>query len=467
MPRTLFNKLLDAHTVRTFDDGSALILIDRIVMHERTGTLALQALESAGRQVANPANVMAVMDHIVSTLPGRGDATSVPNGEAFVKAMRQSAGDAGVRLVDVNDAAQGISHLVSTETGFALPGLTLVCPDSHTCTLGALGMLAFGIGTTDCEHALATETLRIKVPKTLRVRCEGRLQYGAAAKDLILALIGRYGAKGGSGYHIEFAGPAIDALPMAGRFTLCNMAVEFSAFSGSVSPDAITLAYLKENSSSLAADEFDEYANQWLALATDAAASFDHEIVIDCDEIRPFVTYGTSPQHALPLGEPVPEPGADKDLSRALLYMDVVPGRSLQGLSLDAAYIGSCTNARIEDLRIAAAILKDKKIADGMRAMCVPGSTQTRLQAESEGLDEIFKSAGFEWHEAGCGLCFYAGGDGFAPGSRVISTTNRNFEGRQGPGIKTHLASPATVAASAIAGAISLPEARPVLDEAI
>lgn len=467
MPKTLFQKLLDSHCVRRFDDGSALILIDRVVLHERTGSLALQALASAGRQVANPAATFAVMDHIVSTLPGRGDTTSVPNGAAFVQAMRESARHAGIRLFDVNDPSQGISHLVSVEQGIALPGLTLVCPDSHTCTLGALGMLAFGIGTTDCEHAMATETLRIKVPKTMRVWCDGELSHGVTAKDLILALIARYGAKGGSGYHVEFAGPAIQKLSMSGRLTICNMAVEFSAFSGSVGVDQNTIDYLRGRPLAPQGEAFDATAAQWLSLCSDTGATFDKELTIDASVLRPYVTYGTSPQHASPLGDPIPDAVDDPDLVRAYNYMGVQSGQSLEGLDIDAAYIGSCTNARIEDLRAAAKLLAGRSVAAGIRALCVPGSTQTKLQAEDEGLDIIFKTAGFEWHESGCGLCFYAGGHGFAPGSRVISTTNRNFEGRQGPGIRTHLASPEIVAASAIAGFITAPQRHELLDKAV
>ncbi|MEM7763616.1 MAG: 3-isopropylmalate dehydratase large subunit [Pseudomonadota bacterium] len=464
MPRTLFEKLLDAHLVRRFDDGSALLLIDRIMMHERTGSLALQALQAAGRAVANPAHAFAVMDHIVSTQPGRGDDTSVPNGAAFVAAMREAATNAGIQLFDVTDATQGISHLVAVEQGIALPGLTLVCPDSHTCTLGALGMLAFGIGTTDCEHALATEALRINVPRTLRVVFDGALRPGVTAKDMILALIARYGTKGGSGFHVEFAGPAVTALDMAGRFTLCNMAVEFSAFAGAVSPDRVTLDYLRHKPEIAHWIDNDEVVSAWLNLATDAGAQFDHELRLDASRIRPQVTYGTSPQHSLALGERVPQPNDDADLRRALRYMDIRAGQTLDGLPIDAAYIGSCTNARIEDLRKVATLLKGRQVSPHVRAICVPGSTQTRLQAEREGLDRIFLASGFEWHEAGCGLCFYAGGDGFAPGARVISTTNRNFEGRQGPGVRTHLASPETVAESAVAGCIAGPD-RTQLDE--
>ncbi|MEM7612439.1 MAG: 3-isopropylmalate dehydratase large subunit [Pseudomonadota bacterium] len=464
MSQTLFEKLLDMHLVERFKDGSALVLIDRVMLHERTGALALSALADADRAIANPANVFACMDHIVSTLPGRGDATSVPNGAAFVSAMRDTAADAGIRLFDINDPMQGISHLVSAEQAIALPGLTMVCPDSHTCTLGALGLLAWGIGTSDCEHALATETLRIRVPKSMRVWCDGQLGHGATAKDLILALIARHGANGGAGYHIEFAGPAIVGMSMAERFTLCNMAVEFSAFSGVVAPDETTIDYLRGRPLAPAADQFDAAARYWRTLVSDDDALFDSEILVDCDTLRPMVSWGTSPAQTLPLGERIKPASNDIGAQRALDYMGLNAGQSLDGLRVDGAYIGSCTNARLEDLRAAAALLRGKRIAAHVQARCVPGSTQTRLAAEAEGLDKVFTDAGFEWHESGCGLCFYAGGDGFAPGSRVISTTNRNFEGRQGPGVRTHLASPVTVAASALAGRIASAPAQ-LLDE--
>ncbi len=448
MARTLFDKLLAAHEVRRFEDGTALVLVDRVMLHERTGSLALQALAERDRPLAAPAQVFAVMDHIVSTAPGRGDASSVPNSAAFVRAMRDAARDAGIRLFDIDDPDQGISHLVAAEQGIALPGLTMVCPDSHTCTLGALGMLAWGLGTSDCEHVLATETLRVRVPKTMQVWCSGRLPEGVTAKDLVLTLIGRYGAGGGAGYHLEYAGPAVQALGMAGRFTLCNMAVEFSAFSGAVGVDATTIDYLRDRDLAPAVTPVQE--RQWLDWASDAHAAFDRRIEIDCNALSPMVTWGTSPAQVLPLGAPVPD-NAD---SRALHYMGLERGKPVADLPIDAAYIGSCTNARLDDLRAAAEIVRGRRVPGGITALVVPGSTRVRRAAEAEGLHEIFEAAGFEWRESGCGLCFYAGGEGFAPGSRVISTTNRNFQGRQGPGVRTHLASPQTVAASAVSGRI-------------
>jgi 3-isopropylmalate/(R)-2-methylmalate dehydratase large subunit len=449
MAQTLFAKIWDTHVVADLGGGTSLIAIDRIFLHERTGAAALNAMREAGRPVIDPARVFAVMDHIVDTRPGRGDGTLMAGGEAFITETRAAAREAGITLFDVNDPDQGITHVISPELGIVLPGLTLIAPDSHTCTQGAFGALAWGIGSSEAEHAMATGTLRVSKPKTMRVTFEGTLRLGVTPKDMILRLISDHGAGGGAGHVVEFAGEAVRALEMEGRMTLCNMATEFAAFSGIIAPDAVTSAYLE--GLRYAPDPLPD----WSDLHTDEGAAFDREMVIDAASIEPMVSWGTSPEHAVPLSSAVPEDAPDKPLA----YMGLDQGQRLAGLPIDVAFIGSCTNARISDLRRAAALVKGKHVAPSVKiALVVPGSQNVKRTAEAEGLDRVFTEAGFEWRESGCSLCFYAGGESFPPGSRVISSTNRNFEGRQGPGIRTHIASPEVVAASAIAGRISLPE---------
>ncbi len=427
--------------------GSALIAIDRIFLHERTGAAALNSMAAAGRPVSDPARVFAVMDHIVDTRPGRGDGTLMPGGDAFITETRAACKAAGITLFDVNDVDQGITHVISPELGIVLPGCTLIAPDSHTCTQGAFGALAWGIGSSEAEHAMATGTLRVAKPKTMRVIYDGSLRPGVTAKDMILRLIADDGAGGGKGHVVEFAGSAVRGLDMEARMTLCNMATEFAAMSGMIAPDGVTFGYLQGRR--YAPDPLPD----WSDLATDEGAIFDREIVIDAASIEPMISWGTSPEHSISLFGNVP----DKADARALEYMGVVSGQQLAGIAVDVAFIGSCTNARLSDLRRAAAIVAGKHIADGVFALVVPGSSSVKRAAEAEGLDRIFTDAGFEWRESGCSLCFYAGGESFPPGSRVISSTNRNFEGRQGPGIRTHIASPEVVAASAIAGRIAAP----------
>ncbi|WP_317928525.1 3-isopropylmalate dehydratase large subunit [Halioxenophilus sp. WMMB6] len=469
MSKTVFEKIWDAHRVSDLDDGVSLIYIDRVFLHERTGSIALQSLAEAQRTLRHPEQVYCTMDHIVDTFPGRGDTTVMPSGTAFIQSTRREANAAGITLFDIGDPRQGIAHVISPEQGIVLPGLTLVCPDSHTCTQGAMGALAWGIGSSEAEHAMATQTLRVNRPATMRVRYEGELGFGVTAKDMILYLIGRYGAKGGAGYIIEFAGSAVAALSMEARMTLCNMAVEFAAFTGLVAPDETTFAYLQGRPHAPQGDAWRQAVAYWQTLCSDDDAVFDQEIVINAAEIAPSVTWGTSPQHACAITDSVPAPAAMADADsqtaaeRALHYQGLEPGTPMAGLKIDNAFIGSCTNSRIEDLRIAASILKGRKVATGIKAICVPGSQQVKAQAEAEGLHEIFLNAGFEWRESGCSMCFFAGGEHFGAGERVISTSNRNFESRQGPGTRTHLASPATVAASAIAGCISDP--RPLMEK--
>jgi len=454
--RTLFDKLWETHVVRDLGGGVALIAIDRIFLHERTGSVALKSLRDSGRTLLDPSRVFCTMDHIVDTTTGRGDETRMPGGTAFIVETREAAQAAGIHLFDVRDPLQGIVHVISPELGIVLPGATVVCPDSHTCTQGAMGAFAWGIGSTEAEHALATGTLRVKRPKTMRVRFEGALPAGVTAKDMTLALIAAHGSVGGNGYAVEYAGPAVEALEIEARLTLCNMATEFSAVTGFIAPDEKTFEYLRGRAHAPVGAEWEQAVEAWRALRTDEGAVFDKEIVIDVSNLSPMITWGTSPQHAVPIRASVPaqaESGTTAEAySRALQYMDLQPGVPLESLKIDAAFIGSCTNSRLSDLRRAAAILRGRRVAAGVRAICVPGSMSVKRAAEAEGLDQVFRDAGFEWRESGCSMCFFAGGESFGKQERVVSSTNRNFESRQGPETRTHLASPETVAASAVAG---------------
>jgi 3-isopropylmalate/(R)-2-methylmalate dehydratase large subunit len=455
-PSTLFDKLWTQHLVRDLGDGVGLLAIDRIFLHERTGSIALKSLAQSGRSVADPRRVFCTMDHIVDTVPGRGDATRMPGGTAFIVETREAARAAGIRVFDVQDPDQGIVHVISPELGMALPGATIVCPDSHTCTQGAMGALAWGIGSTEAEHALATGTLRVRRPETMRVSFEGRLPVGVTAKDLSLALLRRHGAAGGRGCAIEYAGEAVRELEIEARLTLCNMATEFAAMTAMIAPDDKTLEYLHGRRYAPAGAAWEDAVASWRRLASDEDARFDREISIPAGDLAPMVTWGTSPQHAVPIDGRVPgleDSGTTREsYERALAYMDLRPGIAMQSLAIDAAFIGSCTNSRLPDLRRAAAVLRGRRVAHGVRAICVPGSMSVKRAAEAEGLDRVFREAGFEWRESGCSMCFYAGGESFGLRQRVVSSTNRNFESRQGPETRTHLASPETVAASAIAG---------------
>jgi len=461
MGRTIIDKLWAEHTVADLGDGASLLYIDRVFLHERTGSVALKGLEAAGRHVRNPEQVFCTMDHIVDTTPGRTDDTRMPGGREFITSTRASAQAAGIHLFDLGDDRQGIVHVVSPEQGIALPGVTLVCPDSHTCTLGGLGALAWGIGSTEGEHALATKTLAVRKPRLMRIRFEGKLAPRVYAKDLILHLISRFGASGGSGYAIEFDGSVIRSLPVEARLTLCNMAVEFGAWTGIISPDELTYDYVRGRPFAPTPAQWDQAVAYWRTLPTDSDARFDKEVEIDCSELAPQVTWGTSPQHGGGIDSLVPDPAREPDehrrqsAERALQYMGLAPGTPLQGLPIGAAFIGSCTNSRISDLREAAGVLRGRHVAAGVKAICVPGSTQVKKAAEAEGLDKVFRDAGFEWRESGCSMCFYAGGESFGLEERVVTSTNRNFENRQGPRTRSHLASPATVAASAVAGALT------------
>ena len=448
---TLFDRIWRSHVIAALPGGADLLAIDRIFLHERTGAAALNALAAAGRAVADPVRVFAVTDHIVDTRPGRTDLTLMPGGQAFITETRAATKAAGIRLFDVNDPDQGIVHVISPEFGIVLPGATLIAPDSHTCTQGAFGALAWGIGSSEAEHAMATGTLRIKKPRTMRVTFNGELPEGVTPKDMALALIARHGAGGGAGHAVEFAGEVVRELDMEGRMTLCNMATEFAAMTGMIAPDEKTFAWLEGRRYVPKGAGWDAALAYWRTLASDPDAVFDQEIVIEAEALAPMVSWGTSPEHAVAIDGQIP---ANAD-ARVLSYIDLAPGAQIAGTPINAAFIGSCTNSRLSDLRQAAAILKGKKVADGVKAICVPGSSRVKREAEAEGLDKVFIEAGFEWRESGCSMCFFAGGESFGPGVRVVSTTNRNFESRQGPNVKTHIASPATVAASAIVGRIA------------
>jgi len=454
MPQTLFDKLWDSHRVMTLEGGEELISIDRVFLHERTGSVALESMIANGRTPHNPNSVYVTMDHIVSNKANRRDDDArSPGGNVFIEATRQAAKKAGINLIDVLDVDQGIVHVISPELAIAQPGLSLVCPDSHTCSQGALGALAWGIGSTDAEHAIVTGTMRVRKPAQMRIFISGKLNEGVTAKDLALHIIAKLGPSGAKRCAVEYSGEAIENMLIEARLTLCNMAVEFAAFTAVIAPDNKTIQYLKDRRYAPQSEKWDMAVEYWAELKTDNAAQFDFEYDIKAEDVKPTVTWGTSPAEAITIDGVVP---ADAN-AQALDYMDVKPGERLSDMKIGGAFIGSCTNSRISDLRAAAKILEGRKVAKGVKAICVPGSMAVRREAEAEGLNKIFEAAGFEWGAAGCAFCFYAGGETFAPETRVISSTNRNFEGRQGPGVRTHLASPAIVAASAIAGHIVAP----------
>jgi 3-isopropylmalate/(R)-2-methylmalate dehydratase large subunit len=463
--KTVIDRIWDAHVVAELGSGRALLFVDRVFLHERTGPALLAGLAAAGRVPAHPQLVFGTMDHIVDTFAERGERTLFAGGQAFIAEFRQRARAAGLRLIDLDDPRQGIVHVVSPEQGIALPGSTLVCPDSHTGTVGGLGALAWGIGSTEGEHAVATQTLVRARPRRMQVRFDGRLPPRSCAKDMALALIARFGAAGGQGCAIEFAGAAVRALDVEGRMTLCNMAVEFGAWTGLVAPDERTLHWVAGRPFAPAGEMFERAAAHWRTLVSDDDAAWDELRSLDVSALAPQLSWGTSPEHSVAIDACVPDPAHEDDPARraaaprALDYMDLRAGAPLLGTPIDAAFIGSCTNARLPDLREAAALLRGRHVAPGVKALVVPGSMPVRAAAEAEGLDRVFTDAGFEWRKSGCSLCFFVGGDSFGSARRVVSSTNRNFEGRQGPGVRTHLASPATVAASALAGCIADPRA--------
>jgi len=457
---TLFDKIWDSHVVRHFENGRDMIHVDRHLLHDITSLDAFNSLEAADRQPRNPELAMATADHMVATLPGRDESSFLP-GREFVQALRRNSDRTGIRMFDLGDPHHGIVHVISHELAVVLPGLTVVCGDSHTCTLGALGALPIGIGTSDVEHVLATQTLVLKKPPAMRIRVDGILPEFTTGKDLVLHILGVLGADGGNGLAVEFAGEAVRALPMEQRFTLCNMAVEFGARIGLIAPDETVFEYLMGRPFAPEGEVWALALEAWQQLYTDPEAVFDKEVTIDAADIEPIVTWGTSPEDVVPISGRVPDPAAyaspeDRQAKQtALDYMGLTPGTPLEGLPIDTVFIGSCTNGRLGDLRAAASIAKGKTIAKGVRAIVVAGSASIKRAAEAEGLDDIFKTAGFEWHETGCSWCCAVGGDVVPEAKRCASTSNRNFEGRQGVGARTHLMNPAMAAAAAVTGVIT------------
>jgi 3-isopropylmalate/(R)-2-methylmalate dehydratase large subunit len=457
-PRTLFDKIWDAHVVETLPDGTAILYIDKHLTHEVTSPQAYEGLRMAGRKVRRPDATIAVVDHNIATDASRYGTIEDPESRQQVETLERNVKEFGVPYIPLNDKRQGIVHVIGPELGLSLPGLTIVCGDSHTSTHGAMGALAFGIGTSEVEHVLATQTLLQKPAKNMRVVVDGVLPVGCTAKDIVLAIIGKIGTAGGTGHVIEFAGEAIRALDMAGRMTVCNMSIEAGARAGMVAPDQTTFDYVKGRPFAPKGEAYDRAVAWWKTLPSDPGAVFDKEVRLDAAEIIPQLTWGTSPEDVLPITGVIPNPTDYADearraqVQRMVDYMGLTPGQRIQDLKVDVVFIGSCTNSRIEDIRAAAAIARGRKVADGVRALVVPGSGLVKEQAEQEGLDRILKEAGFEWREAGCSMCLGMNPDKLKPGQRCASTSNRNFEGRQGPGGRTHLLSPAMAAAAAVAG---------------
>ena len=457
-PKTLYDKIWDAHVVSEDADGTCLLYIDRHLVHEVTSPQAFEGLRMAGRKVRAPEKTIAVPDHNVPTTPGREDPKNMTEDSAIqVAALDKNAKDFGVHYYPVSDVRQGIVHIVGPENGWTLPGMTVVCGDSHTATHGAFGALAHGIGTSEVEHVLATQTLIQKKSKNMKVEITGKLRPGVTAKDITLSVIGATGTAGGTGYVIEYCGEAIRDLSMEGRMTVCNMAIEGGARAGLIAPDEKTFEYVKGRAHAPKGAQYEAALNWWKTLYSDDDAHWDKVVTIKGEEIEPVVTWGTSPEDVLPISAFVPAPedfkgGKVEAAKRALQYMGLEAGQKLTDIKIDTVFIGSCTNGRIEDLRAAAAILKGKKVKDGMRAMVVPGSGLVRAQAEEEGLAQIFIDAGFEWRMAGCSMCLAMNPDQLAPGERCAATSNRNFEGRQGKGGRTHLMSPQMAAAAALTG---------------
>jgi 3-isopropylmalate/(R)-2-methylmalate dehydratase large subunit len=458
--RTLYDKLVDSHTVRPLDPNGndVLLYVDRTVLNEYTSPQAFTGLREAGRPVFRPESALAVIDHVNSTRPERIASPQVQADDLQMSYFVRNCRDFGIELFDLYHRQQGIEHVVMPELGLVLPGLVIAAGDSHTTTYGAFGALGFGIGTSDIEHFLATQTLIYRRLQNMKIAVTGALPIGVTAKDLIMAVIRKIGADGAQGHAVEFTGPAIRALSIEGRMTVCNMAVECGARGALIAPDEKTFAYLKGKPRAPKERYLEAALENWRTLRTDEGAAFDARVEIDAGDIEPMVTWGTSPDQVAPISGAIPDPACEisparrKDAQRALSYMGLLPGTRLKDIRIDHAFIGSCTNARLEDLRAAAAVLKGRRTSPGVSAIVVPGSREVRRMAEAEGLDTIFREAGFEWREPGCSMCLAMNDDIIEPGKRCASSTNRNFEGRQGAGSRTHLMSPAMVAAAAVSG---------------
>ena len=472
MGRTLAEKIWDAHVVRSAEGEPDLLYIDLHLLHEVTSPQAFDGLRAASRKVRRPDLTIATEDHNVPTtgitgpgvaLSGPGSPITDPVSRTQIETLRKNCAEFGIRLHPMGDADQGIVHVIGPQLGLTQPGLTIVCGDSHTSTHGALGALAFGIGTSEVEHVLATQTLPQLRPKTMAITVNGALPEGVRAKDLILAIIAKIGTGGGQGYVLEYRGSAIRALSMAGRLTVCNMSIEAGARAGLVAPDDVTFSYLQGRPYAPSGAAWQAALDYWRTLPSDADASFDNEVVLDAGTLTPYVTWGTNPGQALPLGSSVPDPdsfadpGARAAAERALTYMDLKPGTALRDIAVDTVFVGSCTNGRIEDLRAAASVLRGRRVAPSVRMLVVPGSMAVRDQAEREGLDAVFTAAGAQWRSAGCSMCLGMNPDKLSAGERSASTSNRNFEGRQGKGGRTHLVSPEVAAATAVTGHLAAP----------
>jgi 3-isopropylmalate/(R)-2-methylmalate dehydratase large subunit len=459
-PRSLIEKIWDRHVVAALGDGIDLLRVDRHLLHDLAGVISLEEMAERGLRTLRPDLTIATLDHAVSTEPARG-ATTTPISRRYVPTMAALCREAGIPLFDLHGPGQGIVHVVGPEQGLCLPGQTIVCGDSHTSTHGALGALAWGIGSTEVTHVLATQTIRQRRPALHRIRLEGVLRPGVGAKDVVLHLIGRFGTAAGAGAAVEFCGPVIDAMSVDERMVLCNMTIEMGAKFGIIAPDERTLSYLHGRPFAPTGEVWEAAARDWTGLFSDPAAGFDLERVVPCGEVAPQVTWGTSPEHTVEVGGQVPDPAAEPDAARqramwaALDYMALEPGRAMRDIPIDWVFIGSCAGGRLEDLRAAAEVLRGRRVAAGLTAWVVPGSTAVRRAAEAEGLDRIFHKAGFEWRQSGCSLCSAANGEVVPRGLRCVATSNRNFVGRQGPGARTHLASPATAAASAVLGRLA------------
>ena len=459
--RTLAEKVWDEHVVRRAPGEPDLLYVDLHLVHEVTSPQAFDGLRLTGRTVRRPDLTLATADHNIPTVLGR--ATADPLSVLQLEALARNCSEFGVPLYPMGDARQGIVHVIGPQLGLSQPGMVIVCGDSHTSTHGALGAIAFGIGTSDVEHVLATQTIARARPKTMAVTIDGTAPADVSAKDLILGVIARIGTGGGTGHIVEYRGDAIRALSLEGRMTVCNMSIEAGARAGMIAPDAVTFAYLEGRMHAPKGPEWERAVEHWRGLATDVGAVFDREVRIDARELRPYVTWGTNPAQAVALDGIVPDPealegdAARESARRALRYMDLAPGTAIRDIAVDSVFLGSCTNGRLEDLRAAAEVLRGRRVRTGLRALAVPGSMHVKAQAEAEGLDRVFTDAGFEWRSAGCSMCLGMNDDVALPGERVASTSNRNFEGRQGPGARTHLVSPAVAAATAIAGRLVSP----------
>ena len=459
-PRTLFDKIWDYHLINTQEDGASLIYIDRHLVHEVTSPQAFEGLRISGRTVNSPNRTLAVADHNVPTTD-RASGIDEEESRIQVEALDQNVKDFGIPYFNMMDERQGIVHVIGPEQGFTQPGMTIVCGDSHTATHGAFGALAFGIGTSEVEHVLATQTLIQKPAQNMLINIEGELQTGVSAKDLVLAIIGKIGTAGGTGHVIEYSGEAIKKLSMEGRMTVCNMTIEAGARAGMIAPDQVTFDYLADKPMSPKGNDWDLAMEWWKSLPSDDNAFYDKKVTIDASKIKPTVTWGTSPEDVVSIDGYIPDPSKINDddirqkIERSLEYMGLKGGQKISDVEINTVFIGSCTNSRIEDLRSAAEVIKGKKVKEGIRAMIVPGSGLVKTQAEEEGLNVMFTEAGFEWREPGCSMCLAMNEDKLQPGERCASTSNRNFEGRQGKGGRTHLVSPEIAAASAITGKLT------------